>query len=117
MALPANSGTRHLIQIRNHFLQTVGVLRRVISSSQGLYLSTGQYKQNKRLNTLNINALSGIRIHDPSVRANKDNSFLRPLGYCDRLGNISAEGTQENMREDGLSAGTSSQQSGKHKNV
>jgi hypothetical protein len=30
-----------------------------------------------------IHALSGIRTHDPSVRAGKDISFLRPCGHCD----------------------------------
>jgi hypothetical protein len=29
--------------------------------------------------------VSGLRTHDPSVRASKDSSCLRPLGYCDRL--------------------------------
>jgi hypothetical protein len=32
----------------------------------------------------NIHALSGIRTHDPSVRASEDSSCLRPLGHCDR---------------------------------
>jgi hypothetical protein len=40
--------------------------------------------QNKRIHTPNIHALNGIRTRDPSVRANEDNSCLRPLGYCDR---------------------------------
>jgi hypothetical protein len=31
----------------------------------------------------NIHALSGIRTRDPSVRANKDSSFLRTRGHCD----------------------------------
>jgi hypothetical protein len=31
-----------------------------------------------------IHALSGIRTHDPSVRASEDSSCLRPRGYCDR---------------------------------
>jgi hypothetical protein len=37
-APPAYSGPRPLIQLRNHFSQTVGLLGRVISPSQGLYL-------------------------------------------------------------------------------
>jgi hypothetical protein len=45
MALPAHSGPRPLIQFRNHFSQTVGLLGRVISPSQGRYLHTGQHKQ------------------------------------------------------------------------
>jgi hypothetical protein len=44
MALPAHSGTRPLIQFRNHFSQTVGLLGRVISPSQGRYLNTRQHK-------------------------------------------------------------------------
>jgi hypothetical protein len=48
-----------------------------ISQSQGHYL----YKH--RINT-NIHALSGIRTHDPSVRASEDSSCLRPHGHCDR---------------------------------
>jgi hypothetical protein len=42
MALPAHSRPRPPIQFRNHFSQAVGLLGRVISSSQGLYLNTGQ---------------------------------------------------------------------------
>jgi hypothetical protein len=51
MALPAHSGPWLLIQFRNHFSQTAGLLRRVISPSQGRYLNTGQHKQNKRIHT------------------------------------------------------------------
>jgi hypothetical protein len=40
MALPAHSGTWPLIQFRNYFSQTIGLLGRVISPSQGLYLNT-----------------------------------------------------------------------------
>jgi hypothetical protein len=48
MALPARSGPRSLIQFRNHFTQTVGLLGRVITPPQAHYLNTGQHKQNKR---------------------------------------------------------------------
>jgi hypothetical protein len=44
MALPTHSGPRPLIQFRNHFSQTVGLLGRVISLSQGRYLHTEQHK-------------------------------------------------------------------------
>jgi hypothetical protein len=44
MALPAHSGPWSLNQSRNHFSQTVGLLGRVISPSQGRYLHTGQHK-------------------------------------------------------------------------
>jgi hypothetical protein len=49
MALPAHSGPRSLTQFRNHFTQTVGLLGRVTSPSQGRYLNTGQHKH--RINT------------------------------------------------------------------
>jgi hypothetical protein len=80
MVRPAHLEPRPLIQFRNHFLRAVGLLGRVISPSQGLYLNKGQHKD-----TVNINALSGIRTHDHSVRANEDSSCVRPLGYCDLL--------------------------------
>jgi hypothetical protein len=38
---------------------------------------------------IDIDPLSGIRTHDPSVRANEDSSCLRPHGLCDqRLGSL-----------------------------
>jgi hypothetical protein len=70
MALPAHSGPRPIIQFRNHFSQTVGLLGRVISPSQGSYLNTGQHKHRINAYTYQtIHALSGIRTHDPSFRA------------------------------------------------
>jgi hypothetical protein len=51
VALPAHSEPRPLIQFRNHFSQTVGLIGRVISPSQGRYVNTGQHKQNKRIHT------------------------------------------------------------------
>jgi hypothetical protein len=47
------------------FRQTVGLLGRMISPSQGLYLH--RTTQHRKTET-NIHALSGIRTHDPSVR-------------------------------------------------
>jgi hypothetical protein len=44
MALPVHWGPRPLIQFRNHFSQTAGLLGRVISPSQGRYLNTGQHQ-------------------------------------------------------------------------
>jgi hypothetical protein len=64
------------------FTQTVGILGRVISLCQGRYLHTGQHKYRINANT-NIHALSGIRTHDPRVRASEDSSCLRPRGQCD----------------------------------
>jgi hypothetical protein len=68
-------------------LLTVGLLGRVISSSQSLYLST----QNKYIHIPNIHALCGIWSHDPDFRASEDSSCPRPLGYCDRLHYIYAD--------------------------
>jgi hypothetical protein len=65
------------------FTQTVGLLGRVISPSQGRYLHTGQHKHRINAHT-DIHALSGIRTHDPSFRASEDSSCLKPRGHCDR---------------------------------
>jgi hypothetical protein len=59
---------------------SVRLLGRMISPSQGRYLTQTQ-------NT-DINALSGIRNHDSSVRASEDSSCLRPHGHCDRQTNF-----------------------------
>jgi hypothetical protein len=63
--------------------QSVGLLGRGIRPTQGLYLHRTTQTQNKTLT--NIHALSGIRNHDPSVRAAEDISCLRTRGHCDRL--------------------------------
>jgi hypothetical protein len=83
MALPAHSGPWPLILFRNHFLKTVGLLGRVISPSQGLYLNTGQHRHRIKAytHTPNIHALSGIQTHYPRVEASEDSSCLRPRGY------------------------------------
>jgi hypothetical protein len=64
--------------------QTVGLLGRVISPSQGRYLDTGHHKHRLNVHT-DIHALSGIRTHDPSIRASEDSSCLRWRGHCHRL--------------------------------
>jgi hypothetical protein len=46
---------------------------------QGLYLYTEQHKHRINAHNTDIHALSGIRIHDPSIRASEDSSCsLRP---------------------------------------
>jgi hypothetical protein len=83
MALTALTGPWPLLQFRNNFLQTVGLLGRVISPSQGRYLYTGQYKH--RINTYtDIHTLRGIQTPDISVQASEDSSCLRPRSHCDR---------------------------------
>jgi hypothetical protein len=72
-----------LLQFRNHFPQTVGLLGRVISPAQGPYLHTGQHKQRIKAHT-DIHALIGIRTRDPSILASEDSSCLRPRGHCER---------------------------------
>jgi hypothetical protein len=59
------------------FTQSVGLLGRGISPSQGRYLHTEQTHTD-------IHASSGIGTHDPSVGACEDISYLRPRGHCDR---------------------------------
>jgi hypothetical protein len=76
-------GPRPLLQFRDLLTQTVGLLGRVISPSQGLYLYTGQHKHRLNAHT-NIHASSRIRTYDPNVRASEDSSCLRPLGCRDR---------------------------------
>jgi hypothetical protein len=57
--------------------QSVGLLRRGISSPQSRNLNT-EYTQT------DIHTSSGIRAHDPSVLPGKEGSCLRPRGHCDR---------------------------------
>jgi hypothetical protein len=75
VALQPFIGPWPLFQSLNLFTQSVGLLGRGISPSQGRYLHTGQHTD--------IHALSGIRTHDPSVRASEDSSWLRPRGHSD----------------------------------
>jgi hypothetical protein len=50
---------------------------------------TGQHKDRINAHT-DIHVLSGIRTHDPSVRASEDSSCLRSRGHCARLVGILA---------------------------
>jgi hypothetical protein len=61
------------------YTQSVGLLLRGISPSQGRYLHTGQHEHRINAHT-HIYVLSGIRIHDPSVREVEDGSCFRPRG-------------------------------------
>jgi hypothetical protein len=88
IALPAHSGPWPLIQFRNHFYtddRTSWTSDQLVARPLPKYRTT--QTQNKRIHTPNIYALSGIQIHDPSVRANEDSSCLRQRGYCDRQWN------------------------------
>jgi hypothetical protein len=85
MAPPARSGPRPLIQFRNHFY-TDGMTP--WTSDQPVARPLPKHRtsqtQNKRIHTPNIHILSGIRTHNPSVRASEDSSCLTPRGYCDQ---------------------------------
>jgi hypothetical protein len=57
------------------------LLGRGIGPTQGLYL----HRTTQHRKTLtHIHASSGIRPHDPSVRAPEDSTWLRPRGHYDR---------------------------------
>jgi hypothetical protein len=86
MALQARSGPGPLFQFRNYVL-TDGTTP--WASDQPVTRPLPKHRttqtQNKRIHTRNIHALSGIRTHDPSVRASENSSYLRQHGYCDRV--------------------------------
>jgi hypothetical protein len=65
------------------YIQSVGLLGRGISRSQGRYLHAEQHKHRKITHT-NIQPWNGIRTHDPVVRAGEDVPCLRPRARCDR---------------------------------
>jgi hypothetical protein len=70
MTLQSSVGLWPLLQFRIFFTLPARLLGRVISPSQGRYLHTEQQKH--RINAhSDILALSGIRTHDPSIRASK----------------------------------------------
>jgi hypothetical protein len=76
---PVASTFEHRVSVKRFVsLQSVGLLGRGISPSQGRYL------HEHRINThRDIHALSGIRTFDPSVRSGEDSSCLRPRGHWD----------------------------------
>jgi hypothetical protein len=69
-------------------LQTLALLGRGISSSQGLYLNTGQYKQNKHTYQTSRPCVwfepTVFPRSDACFRAREDSKCFRPLGYSDR---------------------------------
>jgi hypothetical protein len=64
------------------YRQLVGLLGRVISPVARL-LPT-QDNTNTEETQTDMHTSSGIRTHDPSVRASEDISYHRPRGHCDR---------------------------------
>jgi hypothetical protein len=66
----------------------VGLLGRVISSSQGLYLYIDIEKRAQTHTNTTHHAPNGIRNHDPGFRASKDIARLGPLSYRDRHSSV-----------------------------
>jgi hypothetical protein len=83
MALQPFVGHCRLFQFLDLFTQSVGLLGRGISPSQSRYLHT-QDRENIEQTHTDIHVSSGIRTHDPSVRAGEDGSCFLPRGHCDR---------------------------------
>jgi hypothetical protein len=83
MSLQRFVGPLPLLQFVIIFTQAVEQLGRGISPSQGRYLRAGQHKHRINIHT-DTHALSGIRTHDPSVRASEDSSCLWPCSHYDR---------------------------------
>jgi hypothetical protein len=86
--LPLEHGASMKLFVSLQFLnpgQSVGLLGRVISSSQDISTYTGQHKH--RINVhihINIHASSRIRTYDPVIQASQDSSCLRPLDCRDQ---------------------------------
>jgi hypothetical protein len=84
VAFPAHSGPWPLIQFRNHFFtdgRTPWASHQPVARPLPTHRTT--QTQNRRTHT-DIDALNGIRTHDPTFRASEGNSCLRPRGHCDR---------------------------------
>jgi hypothetical protein len=62
------------------YAQSLELLGRGISPSQGHYLHREQHKH--RIMHTDIYASSGIRSHDVNARASEDFSCLRPRSHC-----------------------------------
>jgi hypothetical protein len=78
MALQPCVGPWLCRQLRNVFTQTVGLLRRAMSPSQGRYILAHTHTHTY------THALSGIGTHDVNVRAGEDSSCHRPRAHCAR---------------------------------
>jgi hypothetical protein len=74
MALRSFCWTLAAFSVSYIYTRSVRLLGRGISPSQIRYLHTEQH--NHRINA-DIHALSGIRTHNPSVRAAEDSSLLK----------------------------------------
>jgi hypothetical protein len=83
--LSAHSRPRTLTEFRNHSFtdgRTSWMSDQLVTMPLPKHSTT--QKQNKGIHTPKIHALSGIRIHDPSVRASEDSSCLILSDYYNR---------------------------------
>jgi hypothetical protein len=80
MVLQPFVGPWPLLQFRNIFYTDGRTPWRVISPSQDHYLHTGQHKHRINAHT-NVHALSGIRIHDPSVSPSEGSKKSTSIEY------------------------------------
>jgi hypothetical protein len=69
------------LSVSSSYTQSVGLLERGVSPSQGRYL----YSTTQTQNNADIRAWSGIRTQDPSVGPGENILCLRPHGHCDRI--------------------------------
>jgi hypothetical protein len=69
--------------VYSSFTQSVGLLGREISPSEGRYLHIEQHKHRKTYTDIHVSW--DIRTHDPSVWASEASSCVRPRGHCNRL--------------------------------
>jgi hypothetical protein len=86
MTLPAHSGPRPLIQLRNHSSQTVGLHRRVISLSRGRYLNTGRHKH--RINAYTHQTSTTKVGFEPTIPATKRAKAVQAL---DRVATVTGK--------------------------
>jgi hypothetical protein len=73
-----------LIWKSESYEQSVGLLARVVSSTQGRLPTQDNTNRKKKKTQTCIHIASGIRTHGPSVGAEKYISCLRPHDHCDR---------------------------------
>jgi hypothetical protein len=82
-----SNGSTALVDIARFFsfliyTQSVGLLRRGTSPSQGRYIHIERHKH--RINAYRYPTSSGIRTQYPSFRVGEDSSCFRPHGHFDR---------------------------------
>jgi hypothetical protein len=84
LALQPNSGLGRLHETSVTRSRTVGRTPWTGDQLVARPLPVHKHRKMHTTQTLNINALSGIRNHGSGVRASEDCSCFRPLGYCDQ---------------------------------